>query len=133
MLFRSKPVMLTSLSIGVGLSVFLAVLRILTGLSLWYFVLPVYAVAVTLNFFIPDLFVGLSFDSGSVSSGPMATTFLLSFAIGSSVAVGGNPTTDAFGVIIFVSMTPVLVVQILGMIFARTQKKAERAKEETTP
>lgn len=128
-----KPVMFIALSIGVGLSVFLAVLRILTGLSLWYFVLPVYTVAVILNFFIPDLFVGLSFDSGSVSSGPMATTFLLSFAIGSSVAVGGNPTTDAFGVIIFVSMTPVLVVQILGLIFARTQRKAERAKEETTP
>ncbi len=128
-----RSVMLISLSIGVGLSVFLAVLRIVSGLSLWYFVLPVYAVAVALSFVIPDLFVGLSFDSGSVSSGPMATTFLLSFAIGSSVAVGGNPTTDAFGVIIFVSMTPVLVVQILGLLFARTQAKMQKAKGEATP
>ena len=128
-----KSVMLVALSIGVGLSVFLAVLRIITGLSLWYFVLPVYAVAVALSFVIPDLFIGLSFDSGSVSSGPMATTFLLSFAIGSSVAVGGNPTTDAFGVIIFVSMTPVLVVQMLGLLFARTQAKMQKAKEEATP
>jgi hypothetical protein len=125
-----KPVMLTSVAIGVGLSVFLAVLRIITGLSLWYFVFPVYATAVVLSFFVPDLFVGLSFDSGSVSSGPMATTFLLSFAIGSSVAMGGNPTTDAFGVIIFVSMTPVLIVQILGLLYGRTQAKIERAKEE---
>lgn len=128
-----KSVMLVALSIGVGLSVFLAVLRIITGLSLWYFVLPVYAVAVALSFVIPDLFIGLSFDSGSVSSGPMATTFLLSFAIGSSVVVGGNPTTDAFGVIIFVSMTPVLVVQMLGLLFARTQAKMQKAKEEATP
>ena len=125
--------MLVALSIGVGLSVFLAVLRIITGLSLWYFVLPVYAVAVAFSFVIPDLFIGLSFDSGSVSSGPMATTFLLSFAIGSSVVVGGNPTTDAFGVIIFVSMTPVLVVQMLGLLFARTQAKMQKAKEEATP
>ncbi len=128
-----KPVMLVSLSIGVGLSVFLAVLRIITGLSLWYFVLPVYGAAVILSFVIPELFVGLSFDSGSVSSGPMATTFLLSFAIGSSVAVGGNPTTDAFGVIIFVSMTPVIVVQILGLLFARAQKRGQQATEENVP
>jgi type III secretory pathway component EscS len=49
------------------------------------------------------------------------------------VVVGGNPTTDAFGVIIFVSMTPVLVVQMLGLLFARTQAKMQKAKEEATP
>lgn len=125
-----KSVMLTSVAIGVGLSVFLAVLRIITALSLWYFVFPAYLIATILSFFVPELFVGLAFDSGSVSSGPMATTFLLSFAIGSSVAVGGNPTTDAFGVIIFVSMTPIIVVQILGLLFGRTQAKLNKAKGE---
>ncbi|HZJ87526.1 MAG TPA: DUF1538 domain-containing protein, partial [Sphaerochaeta sp.] len=62
-----KPVMLTSVAIGVGLSVFLAVVRIITGLSLWYFVFPAYTLAVILGFLVPELFVGLSFDSGSVS------------------------------------------------------------------
>lgn len=123
-----KPVMLGALAIGVGLSGFLSMVRVITGLSIWYFVLPAYALAVLLSFWVPDLFVGLSFDSGSVSSGPMASTFILSFAIGSSVAMGGNPTTDAFGVIIFVSMTPVVIVELLGLVYKRTQKKMAAAK-----
>ncbi|MFA6905159.1 MAG: DUF1538 family protein, partial [Sphaerochaeta sp.] len=64
----------------------------------------------------------------SVSSGPMASTFILSFAIGSSVAMGGNPASDAFGVIIFVSMTPVVIVELLGLVYKRTQKKMAAAK-----
>ena len=123
-----KGIMLIALAIGVGLSGFLAMLRVITGLSIWYFVLPVYTIAVLLSFRIPTLFVGLSFDSGSVSSGPMASTFILSFAIGASVAVGGNPTTDAFGVIIFVSMTPVVIVQLLGLLYKHKQAKLAAQK-----
>ncbi len=123
-----KPLMLVALAIGVGLSLFLAMIRVITGLSIWYFVLPTYALAVFLSFFVPDLFVGLSFDSGSVSSGPMASTFILAFAIGSSVSVGGNPLTDAFGVILFVSMTPVVIVELLGLVYKRTQKKMAASK-----
>lgn len=125
-----KPLMLVALAIGVGLSLFLAMIRVITGLSIWYFVLTTYALAVLLSFFVPDLFVGLSFDSGSVSSGPMASTFILAFAIGSSVSVGGNPLTDAFGVIIFVSMTPVVIVELLGLVYKRTQKKMDASKGE---
>jgi hypothetical protein len=125
-----KPIMLGALAIGVGLSGFLSMVRVITGLSIWYFVLPTYAMAVLLSWWVPDLFVGLSFDSGSVSSGPMASTFILSFAIGSSVAMGGNPASDAFGVIIFVSMTPVVIVELLGLVYKRTQKKMAAAKGE---
>jgi hypothetical protein len=122
------PLMLVARAIGVGLSLILAMIRVITGLAIWYFVLPTYALAVLLSFFVPDLFVGLSFDSGSVSSGPMASTFILAFAIGSSVSVGGNPLTDAFGVIIFVSMTPVVIVELLGLVYKRTQKKMAASK-----
>lgn len=94
-------------------------LRIITGLPIWYFLVPSYLLAVILAFLIPDLFVGLAFDSGSVSSGPMASTFILSFAIGASYAVGGNPASDAFGIIIFVSMTPTLTVALLGLLYKR--------------
>ena len=126
-----RPVMLVALAIGVGLSLVFAMLRVLYALPLWYFVLPVYTIAVIFSFFMPDLFVGLSFDSGSVSSGPMASTFILSFAIGASVAVGGNPITDAFGIIIFVSMTPVVIVQLLGLLYKRKQAKLAQKKGGT--
>ena len=123
-----KPVMLAALAIGVGFSLFFAMVRIVTGLSIWYFILPAYALAVILTFVIPDLFIGLAFDSGSVSSGPLASTFILSFAIGASVAMGGNPATDAFGVIIFVSMTPVLTVELLGLLYKRAQTRLAAKK-----
>jgi len=44
------------------------------------------------------------------------------------VSVGGNPLTDAFGVIIFVSMTPVVIVELLGLVYKRTQKKMAASK-----
>ncbi|MGH0053948.1 MAG: DUF1538 domain-containing protein [Sphaerochaetaceae bacterium] len=121
-----KPVMLGALAIGVGGSGLLAMVRIIYSLPILYFLMPVYGLAIFLSFRVPDLFIGLSFDSGSVSSGPLASTFLLSFAIGASVAVGGNPVSDAFGIIIFVSMTPVVIVQLLGLLYKRKQAKLQK-------
>jgi len=125
-----KSMMLVAMSIGVGLSLFLAVLRIWSGLSLWYFILPAYTLALILAFFVPELFVGLSFDSGTVASGPMASTFILAFAIGSSSAIGSGGGGDAFGIIIFVSVTPVIIVEILGLLYKRTQAKLKKEENQ---
>jgi hypothetical protein len=78
------------LSVGVGISVALAVIRILTEWSILYFVIPGYVLALILTFFIPPLFTSIAFDSGAVASGPLAATFMLPLAIGASEAIGGN-------------------------------------------
>lgn len=106
-----------SLSIGVAVSVGLAMIRVLTGISIFYLLVPGYAVAIALSFFVPKLFTAIAFDSGGVASGPMATTFLLPFAMGACSAVGGNIVTDAFGVVAMVAMTPLLTIQGLGFIY----------------
>ena len=106
-----------SLSIGVAVSVGLAMIRVLTGISIFYLLVPGYAVAIALSFFVPKLFTAIAFDSGGVASGPMATTFLLPFAMGACSAVGGNIVTDAFGVIAMVAMTPLITIQGLGLIY----------------
>lgn len=106
-----------SLSIGVAVSVGLAMIRVLTGISIFYLLVPGYAVAIVLSFFVPKLFTAIAFDSGGVASGPMATTFLLPFAMGACSAVGGNIVTDAFGVVAMVAMTPLLTIQGLGLIY----------------
>ena len=106
-----------SLSIGVAVSVGLAMIRVLTGISIFYLLVPGYAVAIALSFFVPKLFTAIAFDSGGVASGPMATTFLLPFAMGACSAVGGNIVTDAFGVVAMVAMTPLLTIQGLGLIY----------------
>ncbi len=105
-----------SLSFGVALSLGLAMIRVLTGISILWFLIPGYAIAITLSFFVPKIFTAIAFDSGGVASGPMTATFLLPFAIGACDAVGGNVVTDAFGIVAMVAMTPLITIQVLGVL-----------------
>jgi hypothetical protein len=77
---------------------------------------------------VPDIFVSIAFDSGGVASGPMTATFLLPFTIGICEAVGGNVVEDAFGVVAMVAMTPLIAIQVLGLIYKLKLKK--KAAEE---
>ena len=120
-----------SLSIGVALSVGLSMLRVITGMSILYFIIPGYMFALILTFFVPPLFTTIAFDSGAVASGPLAATFLLPFAMGASKALGGNILTDAFGIVAFVAMVPVITIQCLGLLFQIKSKRA--ASEEARP
>lgn len=113
----------TSLSIGVAVSIGLSMIRVLTGISIMWFIVPGYAIALILTFFVPKIFTAIAFDSGGVASGPMTATFLLPFAMGACSAVEGNIITDAFGVVAMVAMTPLITIQILGVIY--------RLKEES--
>ena len=117
----------TSLSIGVAVSVGLAMIRILTGISIMWLLVPGYAIAIVLAFFVPDIFTSIAFDSGGVASGPMTATFLLPFAVGVCTAVGGDVTKDAFGVVAMVAMTPLITIQILGLVYKIKQRKSTPA------
>lgn len=113
----SRKALFLSLSIGVAVSVGLAIIRVLTGISIWYMILPGYGIALALTFFVPKIFTAIAFDSGGVASGPMATTFLLPFAMGACKQLGGNVLSDAFGVVAMVAMTPLMTIQILGLVY----------------
>jgi len=106
-----------SLSLGVATSLGLAMIRVLTGISIMWFIIPGYAVALILTLFVPKIFTAIAFDSGGVASGPMTATFLLPFAMGACDALGGNIVADAFGVVAMVAMTPLITIQILGMVY----------------
>lgn len=124
-----RKVMLAALSVGVGLSIGLAMLRVLYRFSLWYILIPGYAIALLLTLKSSKLFTGIAFDSGGVASGPMTSTFILSFTLGVSSASGGNPATDAFGVIALVAMTPLIAIQVLGILFMNNNSKSHKNKE----
>lgn len=119
-----------SLSLGVAASVGLAMVRVLTGISILWFILPGYVIALLLSFFVPKIFTAIAFDSGGVASGPMTATFLLPFAMGACQAVGGNIVQDAFGIVAMVAMTPLIAIQILGAIY-RMKSKSTRVIEES--
>ena len=106
-----------SLCVSLSVSIGLAMLRVLTGVSVMWFIIPGYALALALTMFSPKIFTAIAFDSGGVASGPMTATFLLPFAMGACIAVGGNVVTDAFGVVAMVAMTPLITIQGLGIVF----------------
>ena len=118
-----------ALSIGIALSVGLAMVRILMGISLMWFLIPGYAISLSMTFFVPQIFTGVAFDSGGVASGPMTTTFLLPFAMGACEALGGNVLTDAFGIVALVAMTPLCTIQLLGLADRIRERIAESALE----
>jgi len=115
-----------SLSLGVAASVALAMIRVLTGIPVLYFLIPGYVIALGLSFVVPKIFTAIAFDSGGVASGPMTATFLLPLAQGACVAVDGNLAADAFGVVAMVAMTPLITIQILGVISMIKNRKRRK-------
>ncbi|MFA6707704.1 MAG: DUF1538 domain-containing protein [Sphaerochaetaceae bacterium] len=129
-----RRIILAALSIGVAFAIGIAMLRVVTAMSIWWFLIPGYLVAITLTFFSPPLFTAIAFDSGGVASGPMSSTFILSFTLGASAAVGGNPIQDAFGVIAMIAMIPLIALQILGILVKKKEERtAKKNKARSNP
>ena len=124
----SAGTMGAALSAGVALSVGLAMVRVLTGISILWFLIPGYLFAISISFVVPKLYTAIAFDAGGVASGPMTATFLLPLAQGACIAVGGNIVTDAFGVVAMVAMTPLITVQLMGLVAQLKTRKARSAQ-----
>ena len=120
----SRKTMLFSLAIGVAISVGLSMSRVIFDYSIWYILVPGYVIAIGLMFFVPKIFTAIAFDSGGVASGPMTATFLLPLASGACMAIyesSPNYATkmlqNGFGVVALVAMTPLIVIQIVGLVY----------------
>lgn len=115
------------MSIGVAISIGLAMLRVLLSIPIYWIIIPGYLIALLMSLMVPKIFVGIAFDSGGVASGPMTSTFLLPLSIGTCRALGGDLMTDAFGVVALVALTPLIAIQIMGLIYkAKTTKIQKR-------
>ena len=119
-----------SLSVAIALAMGLSMLRVLTGISILWFLVPGYGIALALSFFVPDIYTAIAFDSGGVASGPMTATFMLQFVMGASSALGGNILRDAFGVVALVAMMPLLSIQAVGFLYERRAKRTAAAPEQ---
>ena len=122
-----RRIMLVGMASGVGIAMSLAMVRILTGLSIWWILIPGYALSLTLTFLVPNIFVGIGFDSGEVATGAMSAAFVLPFAIGvGSMIPGRNIVTESFGIVGLATMFPPIVVQSIGLIYTRKLKAAKK-------
>lgn len=125
----SAKSMSTCLSMGVAISLGIAMLRVLTGISAMWFLVPGYTFALAISFFVPKIYTAIAFDSGGVASGPMTAAFLLPLAQGACSAVGGNIVTDAFGIVAMVAMTPLITIQLLGILSQRRAASGNRNRD----
>ena len=119
-----RKMLLVFLSIGTAFAIGLAMLRAVTGFNLKYILIPGYAIAFILMIFCPDMFSGIAFDSGGVASGPLTSTFVLSFTLGASK--GGTGGEDSFGVIALVAMMPLIAIQIMGIVFKIKKSRSDK-------
>ncbi|MDR1740809.1 MAG: DUF1538 domain-containing protein [Synergistaceae bacterium] len=113
-----KRVLLLGMAVGVGLALTVAMARMLFNVSIWWVLLPGYALALGLMPFVPNMFVGIGFDSGGVAAGAMSAAFVLPFTLGVCESLGGDAITDAFGVVGMISMMPPITIQIIGLIYS---------------
>ena len=125
----SKRQMMAALSIGVGVSIGLSVLRVHFGFSLLYYLVPGYLISLGLSFFVPRLYTAIAFDSGGVASGPLTSSFILPMAIGACAALHSSAEilSLAFGIVAMVAMTPLITIQALGFRGVVAARKRERA------
>ena len=119
---------LLTLSIGVGVAIGLAAIRTLFHFSIMYYMIPGYLLSLILMFVCPNLYTAMAFDSGGTASGPMASSFVLPMIAGITVVnYGSNATTfyeNAFGVIALIALTPVIAIQILGVVQSLKETRA---------
>ena len=114
------------LSVGVCAALGLSAIRIITGIHILWFLIPGYIIAIGLSFFVPRMFVGISFDAGGVASGTMMSAFVLPLCMGACNALGGNVMTDAFGCVAMVAMAPIIAIELCGLTYR--VKKAESVR-----
>lgn len=123
----SRRAMMIALSVGVGISIALSMLRIILGFNILYYVIPGYLISLGLSFFVPGLYTAIAFDSGGVASGPLTSGFILPLAIGACFVLQGESgiLSNAFGIVAMVAMTPLITIQLLGFraIFTSNMRK----------
>ena len=121
--------MMLALSIGVGVSIGLSVLRVRFGFSLLYYLIPGYLISLGLSFFVPRLYTAIAFDSGGVASGPLTSSFILPLVIGACCTLQGESAVldFAFGVVSMVAMTPLITIQSLGFKSVVSVRRRESA------
>lgn len=125
-----KKAIKVNLSISMALAVAISMIRIFKGISIMYFLIPGYLLAIGLSFFTPKIFTSIAFDSGGVATGPITTTFLIPFSIGLCTALGGNILTDAFGVVAIIALMPLISVQISGIIYKIKLNKMKKSSKK---
>ena len=125
----SEKLMMFSQEIGLAIAIGLSMVRIITGMSILWIIIPCYLLAFILSFITPEIFTSIAFDSGGVASGTMTAVFLIPFSIGVCNVLGGNVLTDAFGIVALAAAVPVVCIQLVGLLYKHKLKNRKEVFE----
>lgn len=115
--------LVSSVGVGVGLAVMLGVLRFFYAWPLKFLAIPAVLILLVLSFYfsqVPELrdVLGLAWDCGAVTTGPVTVPLVLALGIGvcrvvSSGSGGGGHS--GFGIVTLASLFPILAVLLLSL------------------
>ncbi len=123
-----KKYLLLALAAGVGVSIILAMIRVYYKFSILYIIIPGYVICFALSFFIPKIYTAIAFDAGGVASGPLTSSFILPMALGLCSAMNGvsDILNYGYGVVALVALSPLISIELLGVIFNIINKRTQR-------
>lgn len=116
-----KTALIATVGVGVGLFLFIAVVKIVfkKDLSsiLMFFYMCLFAMCAILAEEGKLFFIPLSFDSGGVTTGPVTVPFIMALGVGIASAIGGkNRGENSFGLVALCSIGPILAVMVLSLL-----------------
>ena len=121
-----RTMVLLAVCAGVALSVGAGMLRIAYDIPLLYLLVPGYGIVLAVMGFSEREFVAIAVDAGGVATGPLANSFLLALALGTSAALGGgDPLVQGLGLVALIALAPVLSVVALGLLMRRKELPKE--------
>ncbi|UFH58753.1 DUF1538 domain-containing protein [Sulfurovum mangrovi] len=122
-----------TVALSVGFAIALGTLRILLGHPIHYYIITGYVLVVAVTFFAPPEIIGLAYDSGGVTTSTVTVPLVAALGIGLASSIKGrNPVIDGFGLIAFASLTPMIFVQVYGIIVYAMADAAPAAVEGIT-
>lgn len=121
-----RSLVLHAVCIGVAVWVGLGMLRIVYGLPILYLLLPGYLLVIVIMGLSDRDFVGIAVDAGGVATGPLANTFLLALALGTSASIGGqDPLIHGLGFVSLIALAPVISLMALGLVIRWKGRRKE--------
>lgn len=132
-----SDIMVLVVGVGVGLAAVIGTLRFLYGWSLKPLVYLTLVPTILLTLYIhtrPELSktLGLAWDCGAVTTGPVTVPLVLSLGIGIAAAAGkGHSSLSGFGIVMLASLFPIIGVEALA-IFVASTTTPEAIIESTT-
>jgi hypothetical protein len=121
-----RSLVVYAVCIGVAVAVGLGMLRIGYAIPLLWLLVPGYGIVLCVMWWSEKEFVSIAIDAGGVATGPLANTFLLALALGTSAAAGGrDPLVDGLGLVSLIALAPLVSVMVLGLVVRWKERRKE--------